>query len=221
MDVAATTGGMADRILATAQLMVQQRGFHAFSYRDIAAEIGIKSASIHYHFPTKPDLARAILDRITVAFDARLKELDLLSDPREKLWRFCAIFLDTFQGGDRLCAFCMVATAQDGVPATVRERVTDFWETGEIWLEGVLEEGRADGRLAFSASSQAVARLFIAGLEGGMVTARAFEDRTRFIAIADQLVASVMPSGVKPESLDRVQPDRRVRSSGGDPTIVL
>ena len=218
MHVVAATASMAIRILDTAQLMVQQRGFHAFSYRDIADEIGIKSASIHYHFPTKPDLARAILDRIIVAFDACLKELDLLTDTREKLRRFCAIFLDTFQGGDRLCAFCMVATAQDGLPAAVRARVTDFWQTGELWLEGVLEEGRKNGRLAFSTNPQTVARLFIVGLEGGMVTARAFEDRARFIAIADHLVASVVPPEAKPESLNTVQPGGWARLSAGDST---
>ena len=40
-----------ERILDSAQALAQARGFNAFSYADIATELGVKKASIHYHFP--------------------------------------------------------------------------------------------------------------------------------------------------------------------------
>jgi len=46
----------AERILDIAQDLIQRRGFNAFSYHDIAAPMGIRKASIHYHFPSKADL---------------------------------------------------------------------------------------------------------------------------------------------------------------------
>ena len=33
---------------------MRRGGFHGFSFRDLAADVGIKSASVHYHFPIKP-----------------------------------------------------------------------------------------------------------------------------------------------------------------------
>ena len=36
--------------------MVQMRGFNAFSYQDVADRLGIRKASIHYHFASKEDL---------------------------------------------------------------------------------------------------------------------------------------------------------------------
>lgn len=38
-------------------------GYGGFSFRDLAAEIGIKSASVHNHFPTKAAMAAAVARR--------------------------------------------------------------------------------------------------------------------------------------------------------------
>ena len=50
--------------------------YHAVSFRDLATEIGIKSASIHYYFPQKADLGRELVaryaDRFLQSLDAAL-----------------------------------------------------------------------------------------------------------------------------------------------------
>ena len=51
---------MAERILDTAQALAQVRGYNGFSYADISAELAITKPSIHYHVPSKADLAEAI-----------------------------------------------------------------------------------------------------------------------------------------------------------------
>jgi TetR/AcrR family transcriptional repressor of nem operon len=48
--------------LDIAEQLVQTRGFNGFSYADIAAEIGISKASLHYHFPTKAMLGERLID---------------------------------------------------------------------------------------------------------------------------------------------------------------
>ena len=48
-----------NQILELANKYIQKVGFNAFSYSDLANEIGIKKASIHYHFPSKTDLGIA------------------------------------------------------------------------------------------------------------------------------------------------------------------
>lgn len=49
----------AERILDVAERLVQQRGFNGFSYRDVAAELGITTARLHYHFRGKGELGEA------------------------------------------------------------------------------------------------------------------------------------------------------------------
>ena len=54
-------GETAERILKTAQALMIERGYSAFSYADISEAVEIKKPSIHHHFPTKAGLAAAVL----------------------------------------------------------------------------------------------------------------------------------------------------------------
>ncbi|NNL99668.1 MAG: TetR/AcrR family transcriptional regulator [Gammaproteobacteria bacterium] len=193
----------AERILAVGQEMLQQRGFHAFSFRDIAARIDIRTASIHYYYPTKADLAAALLERVRGQFEGALQQFDtsLPDQPVERLRRFARIFLDTFGDGDRLCPFCMVATGQDSIPEPARAEVLAFWQRGEAWLTGTLEQGAAQGSMSLAAPPADVAATVIAGLEGAMVTARAFGSRERLVSAADYLIATLLAPGVTARSV--------------------
>jgi hypothetical protein len=51
----------AARILDVAERLAQVRGFNGFSYADIAAELGITKAALHYHFASKADLGEALM----------------------------------------------------------------------------------------------------------------------------------------------------------------
>ncbi|RME64538.1 MAG: TetR/AcrR family transcriptional regulator, partial [Alphaproteobacteria bacterium] len=51
------------RILDAAEALFARRGFHAVSLRDIAQKAGVQLALSHYHFGSKDDLFRAVVDR--------------------------------------------------------------------------------------------------------------------------------------------------------------
>jgi TetR/AcrR family transcriptional repressor of nem operon len=50
--------GTEDEIIRCARTWLVDGGYNGFSHADIAEAIGIRKASIHYHFPTKVDLVR-------------------------------------------------------------------------------------------------------------------------------------------------------------------
>ena len=54
---------MKTAILDAAERRIQAGGFGGFSFREIAEDVGIKSSSVHYHFPTKEDLAAEVVRR--------------------------------------------------------------------------------------------------------------------------------------------------------------
>jgi len=54
-----------ERVLAVAEKLFAEKGFHGASLRDIGGEVGIANASLLYHFPSKGKLYVAVLDRIT------------------------------------------------------------------------------------------------------------------------------------------------------------
>lgn len=49
------------QIIEIALPLMIERGYNAFSYADITERLEIRKASIHYHFPNKSDLGRAVV----------------------------------------------------------------------------------------------------------------------------------------------------------------
>jgi TetR/AcrR family transcriptional repressor of nem operon len=59
---------MANAIMDAAERRIRAAGFNGFSFREIATDVGVKSASVHYHFPTKERVAAAVAHRYTNRF---------------------------------------------------------------------------------------------------------------------------------------------------------
>ena len=53
---------MRDELLRHAENLVRRRGYSGFSYADVSERVGIRKASIHYHFPTKEIMVSTVLD---------------------------------------------------------------------------------------------------------------------------------------------------------------
>lgn len=49
-------------ILEAAGRLLLERGYHGFSYKDIAEPLGVRNAAIHYHFPSKEDLGVVLIE---------------------------------------------------------------------------------------------------------------------------------------------------------------
>jgi len=64
------------RILDAAQQLMQAHGYHGVSYAAIAAQVGIRKASVFHHFPTKEDLVRAAVARYRGTLRAGLAAID-------------------------------------------------------------------------------------------------------------------------------------------------
>ncbi len=171
-------------LLNMADTLVRTRGYNGFSYRDLAEQIGIKTASIHYHFPTKGDLGEALIENEREVFARNLAQLDAAEkDPRRRLERFIQLFQATTIGCDnRMCLGAMLAVEQETVPDAVGEAVRRLFAANEDWLAKLLEEGRKTRQFRFKGSADVAARFLFSSLEGALVTARAFHDTGRFEA---------------------------------------
>ena len=52
-----------EALLAAAKRTAQAHGYTGLNFRDLAEEVGIKAASMYYHFPSKADLGAAVARR--------------------------------------------------------------------------------------------------------------------------------------------------------------
>jgi TetR/AcrR family transcriptional repressor of nem operon len=175
------------RVLDVAERLVQTRGFNGFSYADIAAALGITKASLHYHFPTKADLGRRLIERYASRFLEALAAIDRSgADAREKLRRYATIYVDVLRA-NRMCLCGMLASDY----ATLKDGVKHFFDRNEEWLTAVLESGRKAGTLRFAGPPAVVAQSLVGSLEGAMMLARSYGEVARFEAVADRLIAEL------------------------------
>ncbi len=210
------SGDTASDILDIAERLVQTRGFNAFSYADVASELSVSKASLHYHFSGKAELGEALIIRYTVRFAQALAEVDATDgEPRDKLDAYAGLYADVLRA-QRMCLCGMLAAEYETLPGPMREAVVRFFDVNEVWLGKVLAQGRREGTLTFSGSAREAARLIISGLEGAMLVARAQGDVARFRAAAERLVGSIAGASSKAAS-SRGRPgpvprDQRTRS---------
>ncbi len=183
----------ADQILDVAENLVQVRGFNAFSYADVAGDLGLTNAALHYHFPTKSDLGQTLIARYAIRFIGALQEIDeSLVDPSDKLAAYADLYADVLRGG-RMCLCGMLAAEYETLSAGMQVAVAEFFEKNEAWLSDVLREGRDGETLHFSGSPLEEARSIVSSLEGAMLIARSFGDFERFRSAAGHLLASLRP----------------------------
>jgi TetR/AcrR family transcriptional repressor of nem operon len=187
----APSASTAGRVLDAAERLVQVRGFNGFSYADIAAELQITKASLHYHFATKADLGEALISRYAARFLQALAEVDTggAAAPA-KLAAYAKLYADVLSD-QRMCLCGMLAAEYPTLPDPMKTAVLGFFDENEAWLAAVLEQGREERTLAFAGSVRDTARMIVSGLEGAMLVTRPYGDTARFDVAAASLLASV------------------------------
>ncbi len=178
----------ASAILDVAEQLAQTRGYNGFSYADIASKLGLTKASLHYHFPSKAELGRALIARYRASFGAALEAIDRRAlTPAERLRQYVALY-EVVMRDDRMCLCGMLAAEYATLPEPMQDALRRFFDMNERWLAGVLLDGRRSGSFLFAASAIKRARLVLGALEGAMLVARSFGDFGRFHTAAEQLL---------------------------------
>src|ERR1700712_4702476 len=188
--------GTTVRILDVAERMLQVRGYNGFSYGDVATELDITRAALHYHFKGKAELGQALIERYATRFSTALTERDASApDAAAKLRGYAALYTDLLSA-DRMCLCGMLAAEHRTLPDPLQQAVCAFFASNTVWLRTVLEEGLADGSLAFPGSAEDTAAMVRGGLEGAILTPRLDGDVTRFRAAAARLLAGLSADAV-------------------------
>jgi TetR/AcrR family transcriptional repressor of nem operon len=181
----------ATRVLDVAERLVQVRGFNGFSYADVAAELRITKAALHYHFASKGELGAALIDRYCARLSQNLSVI-AAADPSApaRLRGYAALYRNMLRQ-ERLCLCGMLAAEYQTLPDMMRSAVRTFFTLNEAWLEAVLAEGAAAGEIRLAGPAAEAAVALVAGLEGAMLVTRPFGDMARFEAVAGPLLAGL------------------------------
>jgi TetR/AcrR family transcriptional regulator, transcriptional repressor for nem operon len=186
-------GDTATQILDVAERLVQIRGFNGFSYADVAAELKITKAALHYHFAGKSELGEALISRYAARFAEALSSVEARTeDAPARLDAYANLYLDVLRN-ERMCLCGMMAAEVRTLPAPMQDSVVRFFDDNETWLARILKEGRHKGTLEFAGTPREMARMIVSALEGAMLVARPFGDISRLQAAAAHLLAGMRP----------------------------
>ena len=166
---------MAERILKTAQALMIERGYSAFSYADISEAVEIKKPSIHHHFPTKAGLAAAVLR----AHRERLVEgTEQLDQQIENPWKRLQAYVQYWEGCIReqtipFCVAALMGAELPSLPEEVQAEVRLHFKALGDWLERTLKAGVKMGVIKLQYSAATEAQTLMAVVHGAMLSARA------------------------------------------------
>jgi TetR/AcrR family transcriptional repressor of nem operon len=174
-------------ILNLAESLLQDKGFNGFSYANIASELGVKNAAIHYHYPTKEDLGCAVIQRYRERFklwinNARVKNLST----QEKLEWFFSIYIATRADKGKVCLVGSMEAEFNSIPSALQEEVQALHKELLTWLESTLSEGRDAGIFKFNGESANKAALILSSLQGALQMARALGTK-KFRDVVEQI----------------------------------
>ena len=183
----------AEEILDIAEMLIQTRGYNAFSFQDIADRLGIRKASIHYHFASKTALGVAVVERYSTGFTAALEAIEA-DDSQSAMTMFDCYtgpyreFADT---PDRVCLCGALAGEILALPVEMRERVEAFFKMHLDWLERIVARGVTRGEFKIAMSEAQMARTMFSALQGALLVKRTTGDATQMADVIDVLKAQL------------------------------
>jgi TetR/AcrR family transcriptional regulator, transcriptional repressor for nem operon len=182
------SSGTRSAILDVAERLVQSRGFNGFSYADVASELEITTAALHYHFPGKAELGDALIDRYAERFNQALDGIAAMEVAvPAKLRAYADLYLGVLRA-QRMCLCGMLAAEYQTLPDGMRKSVVDFLDHNCEWLAVLLERGRSDGSLDFDGTAEDGAQMIVGALEGAMLVSRPYANTEHFEVIANRLI---------------------------------
>lgn len=182
-----------EQILDVAEDLLRSRSFHAFSYADISDRIGIRKASIHYHFPSKEELGLALIDRFGERMTRQANAINSANPtPAEKLEGYFRVTEDILHEPDRICIFGVLEAEFNALPPTMQERLKVLQAGHHAWLLRLLEWGRAVGAFREQGTEADQAAMIAAAMQGALQIARATGDDERYYGTARQVRAAIL-----------------------------
>ena len=105
-----------EALLKAAENKVRLGGYSNFSFRELASEVGIKSASVHYHFPTKADLGAELAHQYTNSFLAALGEPnDLKASGKNPINVYTQLFRSALVTDRKMCLCGLLGAESDSL----------------------------------------------------------------------------------------------------------
>ena len=150
-----------DALVRAAFNQIAERGFEGLRTREVAAEVGVNIATLHYYFPTKEALIRGVIAHAMQRFRTTLAPHGGSGDPLRRHLRAVRTLLRDEPQVGAVMGELALRSARDPSLAQVMRETYDAWHRT---LRGLLKRAARDEQLAPELNSDDVAALIMATL---------------------------------------------------------
>ncbi len=173
-----------EKLLATAESLVLERGFAATSLDDILAATGLTKGAFFHHFKGKTDLAEALAERYSRnharLFDFLVAEADARhEDPLDAtihlLTRFEA-FIDAQSKPLPGCVYAAYTYESGQFDASLRDAIADGLRRWAAIYEAKFVTVLACYEPKIPITAKELAEMIVAVIEGGLILSRSYGD---------------------------------------------
>jgi TetR/AcrR family transcriptional repressor of nem operon len=180
-----------EAIMLAAREAAMARGYAGINFRDLAATVGIKAASINYYFANKALLGEAVARRYWEDISRDLEAISAEANtPMDAFRQYPGVFRASLARDNRICLSSFMAAEYDELPEPVLKEVQAFADINVAWLSKELVAAKVVG----PAASEERARAIYAAVAGAQIVARSRSN----IALFDTLIESYRSAGLLP-----------------------
>jgi AcrR family transcriptional regulator len=151
-----------EALVAAAFNQIAERGFEGLRTRDVATAVGVNVATLHYYFPSKESLIRAVVEHAMSRFRTTLSPGGQLRDHFRAVRK---LLRDEPQLGAVMAELALRSARDESIGGILQETYAAWQKT----MRGLLRHGVREGRLRPDLDSDAVAALVVATLTSMML----------------------------------------------------
>jgi AcrR family transcriptional regulator len=140
---------------------IAERGFEGLRTREVAAEVGLNIATLHYYFPTKEALIRGVVAHAMQRFRSTLEPHGSSADQLRNHFRAVRRLLKEEPQLGAVMGELALRSARDPSMAAIMRQTNDAWHRT---LRGLLRRAARDGQLKPELDNDDVASLVVATL---------------------------------------------------------
>lgn len=168
-----------------------RQGYLGFSYSDLAEKLGLRKASIHYHFASKEELGTAVLRDYQQRFGSWRKRMR--KRPVAEQFPALVALFKSFLALGGICPCGMASAEYLLLPAAMQQVLQNFYAEQEQALIDILQAARAEGLLSANLDVEAQALQLGATLQGAIQIARMQEQPEWFEQIMQTAWQNLLP----------------------------
>ena len=178
------------KILDIAEELILTRGYNGFSYQDISTSIGIRKASIHYHYPAKEDLVERYMHKQVVLFKMWCKQVREESCS-EQLALFGKMYITLSRQGRIICPIGMLTAEFPVLPRKIQVRVQELLESEVLWLEKTISRGIDEGVFRRDLDAHRSALIMLTTFSGMLKMLRIHKDQAEMEGVILELISFI------------------------------